>query len=100
MVTLVHVRRFARRTRFLFALRNSTCRESDRPDSRCQAWRWRRTTMAPHRPLPRLRGMGREGAHNRIELLPPPPPPTLPRKRGREQTELAARADFIQTRQY
>src|SRR6516165_5661401 len=38
--------------------------------------------------LPRRRGRDREGAHNMIEHLTPSPP--LPRKRGREQTELAA----------
>ena len=41
-------------------------------------------------PLPRLRGRDREGACNKIHVYKLTPSPTLPRKRGREQTEDAA----------
>src|SRR5262249_30658814 len=44
--------------------------------------------------LPRLRGRDREGARNKTHACKLTPSPTLPRQRGREQTELAARADF------
>src|SRR6266446_2019232 len=42
---------------------------------------------------PRMRGRDREGACNMIKHVTPSPP--LPRKRGREQTELAAPTDSI-----
>jgi hypothetical protein len=49
-------------------------------------------------PLPRLRGRDREGACNKTRVAYKAihertftPSPTLPRKRGREQTEFAAR---------
>src|SRR5262245_34427715 len=42
------------------------------------------------RPLPRLRGRDREGACNKTPVCNLPPSPTLPRKREREQTEIAA----------
>jgi len=54
------------------------------------------------RPLPRKRGRDREGACNKIKstcikihMCKPTPSPALPRKRGREQTEFAGRADRI-----
>jgi hypothetical protein len=43
------------------------------------------------RPLPRLRGRDREGACKKMEACALTPSPPLPRKRGREQTEQAAR---------
>src|SRR5262245_48480443 len=46
-------------------------------------------------PLSRLRGRDREGACNKIHLCKLTLSPTLPRKRGREQTEFAACADSI-----
>src|SRR5262249_34421596 len=42
------------------------------------------------RPLPRLRGRDREGACNKTPVCNLTPSPTLPRKREREQTEIAA----------
>src|SRR5258706_15683686 len=49
----------------------------------------------PQRPLPRVRGRDREGAWNdtyRERVCARTLSPTLPRKRGREQTELAPRS--------
>src|ERR1700757_3295464 len=46
-------------------------------------------------PLPRLRGRDREGACNKIHSYKLTPSPTLPRKRGREQTEFAACGDSL-----
>src|SRR5262245_30930636 len=51
--------------------------------------------LAPHRPLPRLRGRDREGDTDHDRAFHLAPSPTLPRLRGREQTELAARRDSI-----
>jgi hypothetical protein len=42
------------------------------------------------RPLPRLRGRDREGACNKTHAGKLTPSPTLPRKRERERTEIAA----------
>jgi hypothetical protein len=61
------------------ALSNAHAAGGDRP--------W----LAPQRPLPRLRGRDREGACDKNYLRKLTPSPTLPRKRGREQTEYAAR---------
>jgi len=48
--------------------------------------------LGPQRSLPRLRGRDREGARDNGDACKLTPSPPLPRKRGREQTESAARA--------